>query len=179
MEGLSLVTTNYVTPLADAVLDVPLTRLIGQDQYVIPMPLGTDARLFRPLDADTIMANWINPGWQVVTVGANGCIASTVVANIVMFYHFECVPEDGHGESSFAKSPPPSNPVIRQANAGVLERIGNFVEGAASKVDALFQSRALKYLTAGVGAAYGGGQGAAVGFQLGGAMRRPAIMDAD
>lgn len=162
-------TIDLTSTMADAAYDIPISRLIDQDAYVLPMPLGDDARLFWPTESSgttSALANTQLPGWQVVQVGVSGAPASSVPLNVYAYYHFEIVPQDGDSANAFARAPPPPNPAIQNANAGVLASVGNFFEGAASKLDSVIKSKAARFLAAGVGAWYGGPSGAANGYAI-------------
>lgn len=181
LNGSTLGTTSATSNMADAEVDLPLARLVEHDVFVIPAPLGINARLFNDARSNTTLATWVNPGWQVVQITLDGLpvVAGSGSVNIGLFYNFEFVFADGDASTAFCQPPPADNPIVRKANATVFERVGNFVEGAADKVDKLFQSKALKYITAAVGGAMGGPAGAATGFALGAGVSRPAIMDVD
>lgn len=148
----TLVTIPCFSTLADSSMDIPLQRLIDNDEYIIPMPLGSDARLFNPASASpTLFSTGQNCGWQVVNVAVSGAPASVSAAvTVYMYYHVEYAANDGSSTYTFATPPPPSSPALQQGNASVLDRIGNFVSGAASKVEALFQSKAGSYAAAGI-----------------------------
>ncbi len=184
--GVSLGATSVTSITADAMYDVPVVSLINKPLNIIPSPLGINAREFRDYAASTLtLANWINPGWQVVQVAIVGGQVSTTALQLEYYANYEIIPPDGDATTMFAQPPPVDSPVVRQANASVLERIGNFVEGAATKVDAVAKSSALKYVAAAAGAAVAGPAGAAAGYSMVlGAQgmrrpqypRRPAIM---
>lgn len=162
---LNLTTTELLTTYADAKLDIPLQRVIDQDEYIIPMPLGSEARLFRsPDDQVALLSTGRNPGWQVCTVGFSGAPANQAGVIVIQAYvHLEYTPPDSNSNYMFATAPPPSSPYLQQGNASVLDRIGNFVSGAASKVEALFNSKAGQYAMAGVGGYLTAGPAGAAG----------------
>lgn len=164
----SLTSVDIMATTADASYDIPLSRLIGKDAFVFPMPLGTNARLWESSEtASAAMGSTVSThGWQTVQVALSGAPASSVPLNIYMYYNFEIVPVDGDGANVFSRAPPMSSPVVREANAGVLERIGNFVEGTAEKVDKLVQTKAFKYLAGAFGTAAAGPQGGQQAFML-------------
>lgn len=151
LTGSSLGSVVVTTTMADVVYDIPLARLTGRDIFINFAPLGDQlARQFRPTSAVTsTLANWVNPGWQCATVAVDGGPASTAVATIYVYAHYEFVPDDGDALNAYTRAPPRSNPVLREANAGVIERVGNVIEGTAQYVDRLFKSKAVQYLAAG------------------------------
>jgi len=174
--GTSLASINTVMYMADASYDIPMNRLIGNDIHVIPMPLGVDARRFIVPDAGTYnITSWTNPGWQAINVATSDALASTVVCNVYCYYNYEFVPADGDILNAYAIAPPADSPLLRGANAGVLERVGNFIEGAATKVDNIFKSNAMKYIAAAGGAYFGGPSGAAAGYSTALAVRGRAV----
>lgn len=160
----ALVTVPCFSPLADAAMDIPLQRLIDDDIYVVPMPLGTDARIFNPASASpTLFSTGQNVGWQVVNVAVSGAPASVSAAvTCYLYYHVEYTPNDGSPTYTFATPPPAASPMLQQGNASTLDKVGNFVSGTAAKVESLFQSKAFQYAAAGVaGYMTAGGAGAA------------------
>lgn len=176
----SLTSVDILSTMADASYDVPLARLIGKDCFVFPMPMGVDARLTEASEgAVSVMGTNSTHGWQTVQVALSGCPASSAPLSVYMYYNFEIIPADGDSANAFSVAPPASNPIIREANAGVLERIGNFVEGTAAKVDNLVKSKAVKYLAAGVGAFIGGPQGASGAFAVADRSQRLMLGDVD
>lgn len=161
--GSSLGSVDMTTVMADEVWDVPVSRLMQKELYVNLMPLGDQlSRVFRsPSSFTTTLANWTNPGWQVASIAIDGP-ASTKIADIYAYIHYEVVFEDGNSQNMFATHPPPNSLAIQQGNAGVLASVGNFIEGAAEKVDNLFKSKAFRYF-ASAAAGYMGGPQAALG----------------
>lgn len=142
----ALGTTDLESVRADASMDIPISRLIEDDFYITPMPLGDNARWFQtgtPQDASTI-ATAISPGWQVVQIGVVGAPASSNPIRVNVYYNFEFVFGDGSASSAFATASPPDRPLVRQTNSSVLSSIGNFLEGAAQKVDSVFKSSAFR-----------------------------------
>lgn len=161
MLGASLSSTDISSINADAAYDVPLARLINQDLFVIPMPLGDNARLFSlPVTAASALASWSNPGWQVTQIGITGATASTQVLSVAVYYNYELIFNDGDAANMFEKAPPPTNLQVQRGNADVLASIGNFAEGTSKKVDSIVQSSALKYAAAGVAGYFGGSSAA-------------------
>jgi hypothetical protein len=161
MGGTSLATTSIVSNLADASIDIPLARLINEDLFVIPAPLGDNARFFRDTaDFTTTLANYKNPGWQIVQLAINGAPASTTNALVFnIFYNLEFVFGDGDASMQFATPPPRNSPALQQGSASVIETVGNFLEGTAEKVDRIFKSKAFRLgtnMAAMAGAAYTG-----------------------
>lgn len=150
LSGSTLATNSISTIFADECYDIPVARLATKDLFIIPAPLGDNARLFRNADdATPVLANWVNPGWQCVQVAVDGAPASTTIAAVHVYYNYELVFVDGAPNHAFAQPPPPNNPLVQQTSAGVLERIGNFFEGTAARLDSMFQSRAFQYASAG------------------------------
>jgi len=142
------------TRFADTCEDIPLTRLLDKDHFIIPMPMGEDARKWQKTEgATSTWTNFDNIGWQTAVVGVSGAIASTVVLRINAYYHYELMFNDGEGAVAFATPPPASSPVVREASKGVLERIGGVIEGTAKKIDAVAKSAAFQYAAA-FGASY-------------------------
>jgi len=159
--GAGLATLDIANVMADNFKDLPLQRLCNEDLYVIPMPLGDNARFFRDAAAvSSTLATWVNPGWQVASVGITGGPASTAVGFVSIYANYEFVFGDGDAQTMFATPPPKDNPVVRQGNSGVLDSVGNFIEGGIDKVERVFKSKAAKYLAIGA-AAYLGGPAAA------------------
>lgn len=165
--GLSSI--ELMTSFADCMVDIPLQRIIDSDEYVVSMPLGTDARLFRAsAEAPTLLSTGLNLGWQVITVAGLGMPASTAGAlSIYVYAHVEYTPADGDANYAFATPPPRSNLLLQETSASTLDKVGNFISGAASKVEALFQSKAVRTLaTIGAGYATAGPAGAVSGLLL-------------
>jgi len=157
LTGASLASVALNTPYADAMLDVPLSRLISQDVYVNLAPLGDNARIFQPYITPGItMANWVNPGWQVAQIGVDGGQVSTQCLCVTWYYNYEVIFDDASTNQLFATAPPLSSPKAQEVSAGVMARVGNFIEGTAQRVDSLFSSAAMKYIGAGVASYFGG-----------------------
>lgn len=164
----ALAEADVSTYKADAFYEVPLCKLIDEDMFIVPMPLGDSARLFRDQTFSEASAmgltNQLNPGWQCITVAVYGA-QTTNILNVTAYYNYELVFGDGEATMEFAKAPPQSNPMITDSTPSILDRVGNFVEGTAERVDNLFKSKALKYFSAAAGYLAGGPRGAVVGFQ--------------
>ncbi len=159
MTGTALTSIDIGTALADVQLDEPLARLIDRDLYINAAPLGDSARLFTAdVPTPLTVANWVNPGWQVIQIAVHGNTASTTSLAYTLYYNYEVVFDDSTTNQMFATAPPMDSLAVREASASVFQRVGNFVEGAAAKVDALFQSKAAKYFGGAV-AGYLGGPG--------------------
>jgi hypothetical protein len=146
----SLTTSSIVSTMADSAYDVSLASLIDKPLYVIPMPLGDDARLFRRASYDGTLANWNNVGWQLIQIAVDGGPVSTNCLNVTLHYHYEVIFNDGDSQHTFSSAPPKDSPIVRQANSGVLETVGNFFDGAAGKLDSLMNNRAVKYIASGL-----------------------------
>jgi len=151
--GASLASFNVTSPLADAVYDVPVSRVIGKDLFVIPAPLGTNARLFRDANRSMVINDWQNPGWQTINVAVTGGPASVNALVISTYVNYEFVFTDGDASTAFAQPPPANSPVLRNGSAGVVQKIGNFVEGTVQSIDRMYQSAAGRMLI-GAGASY-------------------------
>lgn len=139
------------TRFADFAEDIPLARLLNNDHFVIPMPMGDDAREWRSAadySTTTIWSSAVNPGWQIINIGVSGAIASTNVCRVQLYYHYEFVFDENDSAIAYATPPPSDSPTVRAASAGVLERMGNVIEGTAKKVDAFFKSTTFKYVAA-------------------------------
>jgi len=153
--GLNSVDGNSVA--ADNALDIPLSRLIDKDFYIIPMPLGEIARLFSTDMLNSNLDGTFQNSWQVVQLFVAGAPVSTAgVLAVQFYYNYEFCFTDGSSTTAFAQPPPPNLPVVREANASVLSKVGNFIEGTAQKVDNFVKSSAAKYLAAGAAYAFGG-----------------------
>lgn len=143
MFGASLISTSLTSNLADASFDIPLSRLINEDLTIIPAPLGDNARYFQvPRNYGApVSTNWTNIGWQVVQIGIDGGIPNAGAINVQVFYNFEFAFNDASSSTAFAQPPPASNPTARIVNAGVIEDIGNFLEGSLDKLERLYESK--------------------------------------
>lgn len=147
MVGTSLEVLDYTSIRTDAAIDVPISRLIGRDMFIVPKPLGDNARWFNANNpqSNTLVKDINNPGWQIVVLGVSGAPASaSAVVRLQLYYNFEFVFEDGSASQAFAIAPPHDQPAVRQANSSVLETIGNFIEGTAEKIDSIFKSKAFQ-----------------------------------
>ncbi len=152
--GASLASISTTSVMADAVMDIPLSRLVGKDLFVVPAPLGDNARLFRDATLVTAPASWVNPGWQVISVSVTGApISTSGILEAQLFYNYEFVFTDGDAQNAFAEPPPTNNPLVQNGNASTLAQVGNFIEDAAGKVDSIFKSKAFKYLRLGAATA--------------------------
>lgn len=148
--GASLASISTTSTMADAIMDIPLSRLVGKDLFIVPAPLGDNARLFRDTTPVTTIANWVNPGWQVVSVSVTGGPISTAgVLEAQMFYNYEYVFADGDAQNAFAEPPPSNNVAVQNASASTLSSVGNFIEDTAGKVDSFFNSKTFKLLSNG------------------------------
>lgn len=156
ISGASLAAVDTVSTMADASDDTPLSRLRDRDYFIIPSPLGTQARLFRDYQVDnavSAIANWENPGWQVIQVSIDGAPASTPVLEVGIYIHYEFIFLDGDSGNAFAVAPPKNNPTAQAANASLFEKAGNFFSGTMRAIDNLFESKAGQFAAA-VGASY-------------------------
>lgn len=140
--GSTLGTVDGATSLADACYDIPIARLLQQDFFVIPAPLGTNARFFRDTTSSATIASWQNPGWQVVVLSVFGAPASTTAIFVNAFYNYEYVFADGDASTAFARAPPANSPLVRSVSATLMERIGNFATGTISALDKAYQTTA-------------------------------------
>lgn len=161
----SVVTSSLTTSMADAVMDIPLHRLLDRDLFVIPMPLGTNARLFNDTSAlNNTTSSAQTFGWQTVQIGIDGAPFSSPVIQISMYYNFEFVFEEGSASNAFAQPPPTDHPLVRSISAPILSRLSNFVSGTADKVESMAITAATSMLGRMAGAYVGGPAGAAIGM---------------
>jgi len=144
LSGTALTSVNYVNTLADAMIDIPCARLIGQDLFILPQPMGlVQPRTFQDTRSEASTLNtWKNPGWQCINVAVDGGIASAVVLQVAAFYHFEYVADDSDTNFQFATPAPKTDLAAQAANSSVLDQVGNFVSGGIDKVGRFFQSSA-------------------------------------
>lgn len=150
----TLATYDKTDRLADFAEDIPLHRLLDQDAFIVPIPLGDDAREWRSAPAyTTTWQSFDNVGWQVISVGVSGGIASTSCLRVECFYHYEFIFSDGNSAAAFATPPPKNDIVVREASAGVIERIGGVVRGTAKTIENIANSKAFQYIAA-AGASY-------------------------
>jgi hypothetical protein len=177
----SLGTVDFTTVNADVSYDIPVSRVMNKDVYILCAPLGDEARLWHPLDTVANLANLTNIGWQICLVGVSGAPLSTSgVVSVESFYHYEVINDDSSALQLFAHAPPRNNPTLQAASAYTLENIGNKIEGAASTVDKFFQSKAVKYLSTGLAIAFGGpAAGAASYGAISAGQSRQMIRDVD
>lgn len=163
MNGGSLASVALNTIYADSMLDIPLSRLIEKDVFVIPMPLGDVARLYNTASAPYEpgpISGWLNPGWQVLQIAVEGGQVDTPCVGITVYYNYEYVFDDASNFQLLAQPPPSNSLAIQQANAGVLASVGNFVEGSAQRLDSFVQSSAFRWFGTAAAAYYGGPQAA-------------------
>lgn len=183
MTGASLNLVTMSTIYSDAMLDMPLSRLIEKDVFVVPMPLGEVARLFDDDSAkfrDGDLADWVNPGWQVLQIAVEGGQATTACVGITLYANYEYVFADDSNFQLLATAPPKNSLAVQQANAGVLSTVGNFVEGSAQRLDSFVQSSAFRWFATAAAGFYGGPQAAAQANRaIGGAQsaRRGIMVD--
>lgn len=145
----SLIAYDKASRLADWAEDIPLHRLLDQDAFIIPVPMGDDAREWRATsDYSSSFGTWNNIGWQCIAIGVSGGVATTNSLRVECFYHYEFMFTDGNASSSFATPPPKDDLTVRQASASVIEKIGGVVRGSAKLVDNIAKSTAFKYLAA-------------------------------
>lgn len=147
MTGATLDPIDYTSIQTDSNMDIPLSRLIDRDLFIVAKPLGDNAHWFNAgtPQAVTTLATTTNPGWQYIVIGVAGAPASnSEVLKIKLYYNYEFVFEDGSAFQSFAAAPPADSPAVRQGNSSVLATIGNFIEGTAEKVDQFFKSKAFQ-----------------------------------
>lgn len=164
LTGSPLGAIDAVTQFADSKIDIPLAKLINTEQFVVPMPLGEMARLFVEGSSfggagPVAVSSFVNPGWQCINVAVTGTTPSTACLLVKLYYNFEIIFNDGEAASNFSMPPPHDSPILQKANSGLLERVGNFIEGSVSKVDALFSSKAFQIGSHLLGYATGAGPG--------------------
>lgn len=148
----SLHTMDLQNAHADAMYTVPLARLINDDLFVIPAPMGDQARLWNTKTPSSgVIFNDLNfnPGFQIITVSIVGAMTDTVAARARLYYHYEVSPADSDSSMQYAKAAPKQNLALQQGSAGVLHDFEQFVEGTAEKVDTLINSKAAKFLSRG------------------------------
>jgi hypothetical protein len=181
--GNVLSATTMSNTSADSMIDVPLSRLIDQDMWVIPVPLGHIGRQFipdvSPVQAGAI-ASWQNPGWQVLQVAVDGGQVSTAMVGITIYYNYEYVFDDTSTMQLLAAPPPDNSLVVQQGSAGVLAKVGGFVEGSAKGLDNIVKSSAFKWLGAAAGAYFGGADGAMTAYNTistGQSIRKAIMVD--
>lgn len=163
MGGGPLASVPVNTISADSMLDVPLSRLIERDVFVIPMPLGDVARLYNgdlPVYGAGAVTGWSNAGWQVLQVAVDGGQPDTSAINLTIYYNYEYVFDDVSVLQLLAHAPPANNLAVQQANAGVLSSVGNFVESGARGLDSFVQSAAFRWFGTAAAGYYGGPQAA-------------------
>lgn len=142
ISGATLGTSSINSNMADFAMDIPLSRVIEKDLFIVPAALGDNARFFRANESYTsTVANWQNPGWQIVQIAAEGAPASVNVLNLSIFYNFELVFADGDASNAFAQPPPKPQPGVIKAVAGIVPMIGNAITGTAETVDRLYNTR--------------------------------------
>lgn len=147
MTGSTLGTFSPTTYSADNWLDVTMASLIEKPLFIFPSPLGIEAREFRDPSAITAtLANWQNPGWQVVTVSIIGGPVSTTPVTLTLFAHYEVIFADGDPSTTFATPPPTPAIAVQQTVPTVLQQVGGFIQTGANNVDAVYQTKAGKAL---------------------------------
>jgi hypothetical protein len=143
--GTSLQNMVSSSMFVDAKRDYSLAT--DQPIYVVLARTGEEANLYRDTNAVTdSLIDWVNPGFQAAQISITGVPVNTACVEIQLIYHFELVFKDNESGNFFATPSPPTSTVATSGATGVLSKIGNFIEGGAAKVDALFQSRAFKYI---------------------------------
>jgi len=147
MNGSTIGAVTVDTTLADATYDVPVSKLIETPLYINCSPLGDNARIFTSYLATASVAAWINPGWQIPVISVLGGTASTVCLQVQCYYNLEFIADDGAAITRFAREPPPNNPLAQDVSAKTLSKVGNFIEGSAKKIDAVYNSTAFKILS--------------------------------
>lgn len=152
--GSTLVGTSLFSTAADAVYDVPVSRLIEKSLYIVSAPLGTESRLFNNASELIVgpVSGYTNPGWQYIQVGISGAAVGVPVINVRCFYHFEFVFADGSTSTVFARKPPLKNETIQDSAMNAVDGVGSFIEGTVQRVDSMFKSKTMQYLTAGAAA---------------------------
>jgi hypothetical protein len=173
--GATLGVTSLSSPFADASLDLPVSRLVDKDMFIFAAPLGDNARIFRDAAAVTsTVANWINPGFQVIQIGFDGAPVSTGILNMSVFINYEIVFADGDSSNAYAQPPPANNLPLQQLSAYVQARTGNFIQGSGEMIDKVVMKVAEVGMKAAIGGAMGyfrgGPPGAALGAITNGSM---------
>ncbi len=136
------------TTFCDAAYDIPVARLANKDLFIIPAPTGIEARQYNTLPASANLASSDSYGWQSVLVTIDGVAVNSAICQISAFYNYEFVFDDNGSSHYFSQPPPPNSLTVREANASVIEKVGNFFEGAAKTLDSIVQSRAAQYVGA-------------------------------
>jgi hypothetical protein len=178
--GANFTTINVTDDACEELIDIPIARLVEEDLFVIPMPIGLEARQYRTLNASGTFANYQNIGWQQVVIGiTGGAASSSEVLKAYIYVNAELIPGEGASQAVYAMAPPPDSPSVRQGSSNVLESIGNFVSGAADKVEKIFESKAFQIVGAGVAAylGYPAAAGAMVVSSAGSSRRNARIVD--
>lgn len=150
--ALKLTTLNVMdidSAVADSTLDQPLSRLIGKDTFVIPMPLSDSARRFQPYDSSVTAISGLDLAWQTIVLTMTGQTASSSANGVITYpyYHFELIVDDTSTNRPFASDNVKESVIVKQGNENVLTKVGNFIEGTAQSVDNVIKSKTFKYLT--------------------------------
>lgn len=177
MGGTTLNALDINSTMADEVADIPVSRLVENDIYVVSKPLGDLARLFVSQTQDTNSTTFVNPGWQVIQVGVIGAAATTATLEISVYKHFEFIFADGNDKNAFTSKPPANSLAVREASASTIDKVGNFLEGTAQRVDAIYQSKALRVAGAIATGIYTGSPLAAIAYYKGSEPKR--LMNVD
>lgn len=141
----SLLALDKATRNADYALDLPLARLINKDVCVVPLPMGHEAREWKPLTSLTTYTNVENIGWQCINIGTAGALPSTEVVRAAMYYNYEIIFEEGDAQNAYSTPSAGNSLKVQEANGGILQSIGNVIEGGAEMVDKIVKSKAFKY----------------------------------
>lgn len=146
LTGTTLATFATTTYLCDETFD--LAASTEKRLFIIPKKIGLDANMFKDTTTygSTAIASWLNPGWQAVVVSLTGAPTSTTMIQVRVVYNYEVVYAEGEASAYFQTPSPASNVAVQQGTSSVLNSVGNFFEGAAERLDAVFKSKALKYV---------------------------------
>lgn len=163
---LGLGTTSLTSMSCDSSYDVPLHRILDKDVFVLPMPLGTNARLFNEqATANTLLGT--NPsGWQIAQISVQGAPINAVAFNIHSYYNFEFVFDDGDASMAFGAPPPLDNPLLRAGTSVVMTKMNNYVEGTLATVERLAIGAASKFASTAMRAMGPGGAMAGQGLLM-------------
>lgn len=141
ISSLTTVATN--SPYSDKAIDIPLSRLIDKDIYIIPAPLSDEARFF---SAD-VWSNFSSDNqWQCPLISVIGAEASQAVLTVTMYAHYEYVYQDNNPTQYFATAPAQNNPSEAAAGTSLVSKLGGFIEGTARTVESIAQSKAFALL---------------------------------
>jgi hypothetical protein len=161
----SMGVVNVLDDRADAMIDIPMSRLIEKDLFVIPSAIGEQAREFNDYaSAGSTLPTFVNNGWQQIVVFADGGPATTNVLTVYHYYNVEYIPTDGAAEYVYSQPAERPQPRLTEQAPTLTQRVGNFLTGAVDTVDKIFRNEAVQTVAGmALGAYTGGASGAAMG----------------